>query len=111
MCWQKGYHTSREVCCVCSMHNQGQTCSGQNQCPLRSTDTKPMPGMCYDFSGHAYILDGTTGKSIDIAPNMDFAGLACDTITPAFICKATAEGTAEYNALFSIINANTSVDW
>jgi hypothetical protein len=41
----------------------------------------------------------------------NFAGLACDAITPAIIHKVTAADMAEYDTLFSFIDATTSIDW
>jgi len=45
-------------------------------------------------------------------PSTEFAGLASDAITPAFICKLSATDKDEYTTLVATIDPlTTSLDW
>ena len=94
-----------------------------------TTTMKPSPSLCYNTSGRAYILDSASSEAVFVAqsttmapavnptpPNDSvascaFAGLTYDLIMPAFIRDAMAEDLAEYEALFSAMDAMTTVDW
>lgn len=78
----------------------------------------------YDTGGRAYILDSETHEAIYIAnppaapsssssdtESREFAGLACDTITPAFI-RELSELDNDELALYSALDTlQASVDW
>ncbi|KAG1887386.1 hypothetical protein F4604DRAFT_1571152, partial [Suillus subluteus] len=79
-------------------------------------------GLCYDTDGCAYLLDSETNHAIYIASasestespasSTEFAGLASDSITPAFIREISAGDEDEYTTLIASIGSlDTSLDW
>jgi hypothetical protein len=102
---------------------EGKSLSAGN----KTTTSKPMvatgkPGsLRYDTNGQAYLLDSKTHQAIYItssepadtpAPSTEFAGLASDTITPAFIHDLSAADEDEYTTLIAAVDSlTTSLDW
>ncbi|KAG2118633.1 hypothetical protein DEU56DRAFT_918731 [Suillus clintonianus] len=85
-----------------------------------SSSSKPTSNRRTDSSGRAYLLDSVTGEAFYIAtptqppapPSEEFAGLAHDVITPAFIQDLSEADMAEWDALFlDWENLQTTVDW
>jgi len=75
----------------------------------------------YDTNGRAYLLDSETHQAIYVAstepadtpaPSTEFAGLASDTITPAFIRDLSDADEDEYTTLVAAVDSlTTSLDW
>ncbi|KAG2128961.1 uncharacterized protein EDB93DRAFT_1095732, partial [Suillus bovinus] len=80
-------------------------------------------GLHYDTGGRAYLLDSETHEAIYVASaqkpptetNMatqEFAGLASDTLTPAFIREISASDEDKYTTLLAAVDPlQTSLDW
>ncbi|KAG1869522.1 hypothetical protein F4604DRAFT_1655515 [Suillus subluteus] len=76
----------------------------------------------YDTSGRAYLLDSESHQAIYVASapepadsptaSTEFAGLASDSITPAFIRELSDAGEDEYTTLLASVDSlTTSLDW
>jgi hypothetical protein len=77
----------------------------------------------FDSSGHTFILDKDTGEAFYLAPSNslspahttaapEFAGLATDNISPAFLASQPAHDMLEYEALLVMeSDLKASVDW
>jgi len=79
-------------------------------------------GLRYDTNGRAYLLDSETHQAIYVAsapelaetpaPSTEFAGLASDSITPAFIRELSTVEEDEYTTLIAAIDPlTTSLNW
>ncbi|KAG1825399.1 hypothetical protein EV424DRAFT_1301756, partial [Suillus variegatus] len=84
-------------------------------------------GLRYDTNGRAYLLDSESHEAIYVATSpatssadlpdtpvtsQEFAGLASDTITPAFIQELSDAGEDDYTTLLASIDTlTTSLDW
>jgi hypothetical protein len=79
-------------------------------------------GLHYDTNSRAYLLDSETHQAIYVAsapepaetpaPSTEFAGLASDSITPAFIRELSTMEEDEYMTLIAAIDPlTTSLDW
>ncbi|KAF9218696.1 hypothetical protein BS17DRAFT_770553 [Gyrodon lividus] len=88
------------------------------------------PTVCYDNSGHAYLVDSVTGgavflTSVPIPPatqvpppsstvsgTSEFAGLAHDSVLPAFLHTLSTSDQFEFDAFMAHIgDLTTSVNW
>ncbi|KIK33604.1 hypothetical protein CY34DRAFT_27017 [Suillus luteus UH-Slu-Lm8-n1] len=88
--------------------------------PTKGASTGKPGGLRYDTSGHAYLLDAETHKAIFVAnappssnlgattPTKEFAGLAFDSPSSAFIEELPDDA---FDALFAAIDLQASVDW
>ncbi|KAG2737898.1 hypothetical protein P692DRAFT_20760463, partial [Suillus brevipes Sb2] len=88
--------------------------------PTKGASTGKPGGLRYDTSGRAYLLDAETHEAIFVAnappsassgtttPTKEFAGLAFDSPTTAFIEELPDDA---YDALFAAIDLQASVDW
>ena len=134
-CWKEGGRRAGQRDAILAEKRAARAARGtKDKLPAakpstNTTTMKPSPILCYDTSGHAYILDSASSEAVFIAqsttmapavnptpPNdsvasHEFASLAYDPIMPAFIHDATAKDLAEYEALFSTMDATMSVDW
>jgi hypothetical protein len=93
----------------------------------KSASTGNPGGVHYDIGGHAYILDDETheaiyGASPSATPALstpatetiscEFAGLAYDNLTLAFIREVSDADDDEFTALYSALDTlQTSIDW
>jgi hypothetical protein len=93
---------------------------GSSTKPGKPASTGKPGGVRYDVSGRAYLLDSETQEAVFVAssnsndpppPSQEFAGLASDTFTPAFI-EELAYDDHEFTALLAAIDSlQTSLDW
>lgn len=87
--------------------------------PGKPASTGKPGGVCYDVGGRAYILDSETQEAVFVASNdtpppasQEFAGLASDTFTPAFIQELSSVDDHEFTALLTAFDDfQTSLDW
>jgi hypothetical protein len=90
--------------------------------PKAAAATGKPGGLRYDTNGRAYLLDSESHQAIYVAsapepvdthtPSTEFAGLASDAITPAFIRELSAVDEDEYTALIAAADSlTTSLDW
>ena len=94
----------------------------------KPASTGKLGGVRYDVGGRAYNLDGETHEAVYVASpsavsstssspatdsvSCEFAGLTCDTITPAFIREISAADDDGFTALYSAIDTlQASIDW
>jgi hypothetical protein len=88
--------------------------------PTKGASTGKPGGLRYDTNGRAYLLDAETHEAIFVAstptsstsgaltPTQEFAGLAYNSPTSAFIQELPDDA---YDALFAAIDLQVSVDW
>lgn len=87
--------------------------------PGKPASTGKPSGVRYDVGGRAYILDSETQEAVFVASNdtpapasQEFAGLASDTLTPAFIQELSSVDEHEFTALLMAFDDfQTSLDW
>ncbi|KAG2150781.1 hypothetical protein DEU56DRAFT_908421 [Suillus clintonianus] len=84
-------------------------------CPTKGASTGKPGGLHYNTNGRAYLLDAETHEAIFVAstpgnttPTQEFAGLAHDTLSSAFIEDLPDDA---FDTLFAAIDLQASVDW